>query len=101
MFRVFLIVAIFFGTIVAPNAAEESLGTKIKKLLEATPTPTPTRKQRKRVAKKSTPTPSPSASPKRKKTSPAPSPSPTPATKSRSEEHTSELQSHSDLVCRL
>src|SRR5438034_2412021 len=83
MFRVFLIAAIFFGTIVAPEAAEKSLGTKIKKLLEATPTPTPTRKQRKRVTKKSTPTPSPSASPKRKKTSPTPSPSPTPATKSK------------------
>ncbi|PYJ52282.1 MAG: hypothetical protein DME83_05630 [Verrucomicrobia bacterium] len=83
MLRVFLIAAILLGTIVAPDAAEESLGTKIKKLLQATPTPTPTRKQRKRVAKKSTPTPSPSASPKRKKTSPTPSPSPTPATKSK------------------
>jgi peptidoglycan DL-endopeptidase CwlO len=80
MLRVFLIVAIFFGAIVAPNAAEESLGTKIKKFLEPTPTPTPTRKHRKRAAKKSTPTPSPSASPKQKKISPTPSPSVTPAT---------------------
>ena len=80
MLRVFLIVAIFFGAIVAPNAAEESLGTKIKKFLEPTPTPTPTRKHRKRPAKKSTPTPSPSASPKQKKISPTPSPSVTPAT---------------------
>jgi cell wall-associated NlpC family hydrolase len=80
MLRVFLIVAIFFGAIVAPNAAEESLGTKIKKFLEPTPTPTPTRKHRKRPAKKSTPTPSPSVSPKQKKISPTPSPSLTPAT---------------------
>ena len=80
MLRVLLIVAIFFGAIVAPNAAEESLGTKIKKFLEPTPTPTPTRKHRKRAAKKSTPNPSPSASPKQKKISPTPSPSVTPAT---------------------
>lgn len=80
MLRVFLIVAIFFGAIVAPNAAEESLGTKVKKFLEPTPTPTPTRKHRKRAAKKSTPTPSPSASPRQKKISPTPSPSVTPAT---------------------
>src|SRR5436190_11644154 len=32
--------------------------------------------------------------------SPSPSPSPSPP-RTRSEEHTSELQSHSDLVCRL
>src|SRR5436190_18496093 len=83
MLRVFLIAAILLGTIVAPDAAEESLGTKIKKFLEPTPTPTPTRKHRKHPAKKSIPTPSPSASPKRKKTPPPPSPSPTPATKSK------------------
>jgi cell wall-associated NlpC family hydrolase len=82
MLRVFLIVAIFFGTIVAPEAAQESLGTKIKKFLEPTPTPTPSRKHRKSAAKKSTPSPSPTASPK-KKVSPAPSPSATPATKSK------------------
>src|SRR6266487_6223104 len=83
MLRVFLIAAILLGTIVAPNAAEESLGTKIKKFLEPTPTPTTTRKHRKHTEKKSIPTPSPSATPKRKKTSPPPSPSPTPATKSK------------------
>jgi cell wall-associated NlpC family hydrolase len=81
MLRVFLIVAIFFGTIVAPEAAEESLGTKIK-FLKPTPTPTSTRKHRKSAAKKSPPSPSPTASPK-KKISPTPSPSPTPKAKSK------------------
>src|SRR5215204_7021851 len=32
---------------------------------------------------------------------PRPSPPPAPSPPARSEEHTSELQSHSDLVCRL
>jgi peptidoglycan DL-endopeptidase CwlO len=77
-----LILVMFFGATQA-DAAEESLGTKIKKFLTTTPTPTPARKHRKRSAKKSTPTPSPTASPKRKKTSPTPSPSPTPETKAK------------------
>jgi peptidoglycan DL-endopeptidase CwlO len=76
-----LIFALLFGVIDAVNAAEESLGTKIKKILE--PTPTPARKHRKSSAKKATPTPSPTASPKRKKASPTPSPSPTTKTKSK------------------
>ena len=80
MLRLFLIIAIFFGTITASGAAEESLGAKIKKFLEPTPTPTPSRKHRKRSTKKSTPSPSPTASPKQKKISPAPSASPTPET---------------------
>lgn len=71
-----LIIAILFGAPYAARAAEESLGTKIKKVFE--PSPTPTRKHRK---KKPTPTPSPEASPKRKK---APSPSPTATPKSKS-----------------
>ena len=83
MLRLFLIVAILFGTIAAPGAAEESLGTKIKKFLGPTPTPTPSRKHRKRSTKKSTPSPSPTASPKQKKISPAQSASPTPETKSK------------------
>src|SRR5215467_3947455 len=70
-----LIVAMLFGTVHAASAAEESLGTKIKKILEPTPTPTPTRKHRKRPTKKPTPSPSPTASPKEKKVSPTPSPS--------------------------
>src|SRR5260370_11816383 len=82
MLRLFLIVAILFETIAAPEAAEESLGTKIKKFLGPTPTPTPSRKHRKRSTGKSTPSPSPTASPK-KKISPAPSASPTPETKSK------------------
>jgi peptidoglycan DL-endopeptidase CwlO len=71
------------GAIGAADAAEESLGTKIKKILEPAPTPTPARKHRKRSSKKEMPTPSPTASPKRKKASPTPSPSPTSKTKSK------------------
>ena len=81
--RSFLITAICFGTIVTPGGAEESLGTKIKKIFEPTPTPTPSRKHRKPSTKKATPSPSPSASPKQKKISPTPSPSPTLKIKSR------------------
>jgi peptidoglycan DL-endopeptidase CwlO len=75
-----LIFALLFGVIVTPSTAEESLGTKIKRIF-ATPTPPPTRKHRKRSTKKATPTPSPTASPRHKKISPTPSPSPTPETK--------------------
>jgi cell wall-associated NlpC family hydrolase len=72
-----LIFALLFGAIDSANAAENSLGTKIKKIFEPTPTPAP-RKHRKRSAKKATLSPSPTASPRHKKTSPTPSPSPTP-----------------------
>ena len=73
-----LIIAILFGAPYSARAAEESLGTKIKKTFE--PSPTPTRKHRK---KKPTPTPSPETSPKRKKASPSPSPTATPKSKSK------------------
>jgi cell wall-associated NlpC family hydrolase len=76
-----LILAMLVGAIEAADAAEESLGTKIKKAFE--PTPTPSRKHRKRSSKKASPTPSPTASPKQKKASPTPSPSPTSKTKSK------------------
>src|SRR6266566_1851637 len=66
-----LIFAMLFGALCAAEAAEESLGTKIKKVFE--PSPTPTRKHRK---KKATPTPSPTAERKQKKVSPTPSPTP-------------------------
>jgi cell wall-associated NlpC family hydrolase len=72
-----LIFALLFGAIDSANAAENSLGAKIKKIFEPTPTPAP-RKHRKSSAKKATPSPSPTASPRHKKTSPTPSPSPTP-----------------------
>jgi cell wall-associated NlpC family hydrolase len=78
LFRCFLIVAIAFGTTRAAEAAQESLGTKIKKVLQ--PSPTPSRKHRK---KKTTPTPAPESSPKQKKISPTPSPSPTSKSKSK------------------
>jgi peptidoglycan DL-endopeptidase CwlO len=73
----------FFGTVHAAQAAEESLGTKIKKILDPTPTPSPRRKHRTRSAKKATPSPSPTTSPRHKKISPTPSPSPTPKSKSK------------------
>src|SRR5213596_2138050 len=73
-----LIFAMLFGALGAAEAAEESLGAKIKKVFE--PSPTPTRKHRK---KKATPTPSPETSPKQKKASPTPSPSPSPKSKSK------------------
>ena len=78
LFRCFLIVAIAFGTTRAAEAAQESLGTKIKKVLQ--PSPTPSRKHRK---KKSTPTPALESSPRQKKISPTPSPSPTSKSKSK------------------
>jgi cell wall-associated NlpC family hydrolase len=76
-----LIIALLFGAIDVAITAEDSLGTKIKKIFTS-PTPAP-RKHRKRSAKKATPSPSPTASPKHKKTSPTPSPTPTPKTKSK------------------
>jgi len=82
LLRGFLIIATLFATVRGTDAAEESLGAKIKKVFEATPTPSPTRKHRKRTAKKSTPSPSPTASLK-KKISPTPSPSSTPKAKSK------------------
>jgi cell wall-associated NlpC family hydrolase len=73
-----LILVILFGAVDAAPSAQESLGTKIKKVFE--PSPTPSRKHQK---KKSTPTPSPEPSPKRKKASPSPSPTATPKSKSK------------------
>ena len=86
MVRAFLILAMLLGTVCAANAAEESLGTKIKKIFAPTPTPAPTPKHRKGSGKKPTPTPSPTASPKQKKASPTPSPSPTLKRKSKRKE---------------
>ena len=71
-----LILALFFGAVDAAPSAEESLGTKIKRVLEADPSPTPSRKHRKHSTKKATPTPSPAASAKRKKVTPTPPPTP-------------------------
>jgi cell wall-associated NlpC family hydrolase len=72
-----LILAISLGAFADSAIAEESLGTKIKKILASTPTPAPKRKHRKSSTKKTTPTPSPTTSPRPKKKSPTPSPSPT------------------------
>ena len=82
MIKWLLIVAMLFGAICAADAAEESLGTKIKKIF-ATPTPSPARKHRKRSSNKATPSPSPVTSPKKRKASPTPSPTPTPKSKSK------------------
>jgi cell wall-associated NlpC family hydrolase len=76
-----LILVILFGAAHVSPAAEESLGTKVKRVLE--PDPTPSHKHRRRSAKKPTATPSPVASPKQKKASPTPSPTPTPRGKSK------------------
>jgi peptidoglycan DL-endopeptidase CwlO len=76
--KLLLILVIFFGAVDAAPSAQESLGTKIKKVFE--PSPTPSRKHRK---KKPTPTPSPETSPKRKKASPSPSATATPKSKSK------------------
>jgi len=78
-----LIFVILFGVVDVARSAEESLGTKIKKVLEPDPTPSSSRKHRKHSTKKATPTPSPTASPKRKKSSPTPSPTSTPKGKSK------------------
>jgi len=78
MMKWLLIFAILFGAVDVAIPAEDSLGTKIKKVFE--PSPTPSRKHRK---KKPTPTPSPESSPKRKKASPSPSPTATPKSKSK------------------
>jgi peptidoglycan DL-endopeptidase CwlO len=77
-----LIFVLSFGAIDTAHPAEESLGTKIKKVSDPTPTPKPTRKHRKHSVK-ATPTPSPAASPKKKKASPTPSPTTTPKSKSK------------------
>src|SRR5262245_57791249 len=69
-----LILVILFGAIDAGHTAEESLGSKIKRVLEPDPSPTTSRKHRKSSSNKATTTPSPSA--KRKKASPTPSPTP-------------------------
>jgi hypothetical protein len=71
-----LILVILFGAVDAAPSAQESLGSKIKKILAPTPTPNPGRKHRKHSTKKSMPTPSPAASSKRKKASPSASPTP-------------------------
>ena len=74
----FLIAAMLLGAEHAAPSAQESVGTKIKKVFG--PSPTPTRKHRK---KKPTPTPSPEMTPKPKKASPSPSPTATPKSKSK------------------
>ena len=71
-----LILVILLGAVNAAPSAEESLGSKIKKVLESDPSPTPSRKHRKHSTKKPTPTPSPTPSAKRKKSSPTPTATP-------------------------
>ena len=78
-----LILVILLGCSDAAQTAEESLGTRIKRVLEPDPSPTPSRKHRKHSTKKPTPTPSPAASSKRKKVSPTPTPTATPKSKSK------------------
>ena len=64
--------------------AEETFGTKLKKIFAPTPSPTPRKHTKKKTAPEKSPTPKPSASPeksptpKKKKTSATPTPSETP-----------------------
>lgn len=74
-----LIFLILFGAMHAAPAAEESLGTKIQKVLEPDPTPARSRKHRKEAPTKATPTPSR----KHKRISPTPSPNAKPKSKSK------------------
>jgi cell wall-associated NlpC family hydrolase len=74
--RWFLILVLLFGAVDAARSAEESLGSRIKKVLESDPSPTPSRKHRKHSTTKPTPTPSPTPSAKRKKSSPTPTATP-------------------------
>ena len=92
LMKLLLIFALLFGAIDSANAAENSLGAKIKKIFEPTPTPAP-RKHRKRSTKKATPSPSPTASPRHKKTSPTPTA--TPKTKSKRKNEVSHANSDS------
>src|SRR5436190_9386321 len=71
-----LILVILFGAVGSVRSAEESVASKIKKVLEPDPSQTPSGKHRKHSTKKPTPTPLPTASAKRKKASPTPSPTP-------------------------
>src|ERR1043165_2705111 len=64
--------------------AEESFGTKLKKIFAPTPTPTPRKHTKKKATAEKSPTPKPTAtpeklaSPKKKKSSPTPSPESSP-----------------------
>ncbi|HEX3420672.1 MAG TPA: NlpC/P60 family protein [Candidatus Udaeobacter sp.] len=78
-----LIFVILLACSDAAQTDEESLGTRIKRVLEPDPSPTPSRKHRKHSTKEPTPTPSPAASSKRKKASPTPTPTATPKSKSK------------------
>jgi cell wall-associated NlpC family hydrolase len=78
----FVLASIGFSAVRAP--AEESIGTKLKKIFEPTPTPTPRKHTKKKTTAEKSPTPKPSEtpekspSPKKKKTSATPTPSETP-----------------------
>jgi cell wall-associated NlpC family hydrolase len=86
------VAAIVMLTSFAPNVpAEESVGTKLKKLFNPTPTPAPRKHTKKKSSAEKSPTPKPSASPekspspdksaspKKKKSSATPTPSETPS----------------------
>jgi peptidoglycan DL-endopeptidase CwlO len=77
----FLILVILFGAVDAAPSDEESLGSKIQKILEPDPSSTPSRKHRQHSPKKPTATLSPTASPRQKK--PTPTPTRTPKSKSK------------------
>jgi cell wall-associated NlpC family hydrolase len=77
--RLLLVIALISGVAV-PAQAEESFGTKLKKILAPTPTPTPRKHRKKKSTPQESPTPSPEKSPSPKtKTAASPSPSTTPS----------------------
>ena len=78
-----LLVFALFGTIASRAPAEESFGTKLKKIFAPTPTPSPRKHTKKKTTAEKSPSPKPSETPEKsptpkKKTSASPAPSQTP-----------------------
>jgi cell wall-associated NlpC family hydrolase len=77
--RLLLVIALISGVAV-PAQAEESFGTKLKKILAPTPTPTPRKHHKKKSTPQESPTPSAEKSPlPKKKAAASPTPSATPS----------------------
>jgi peptidoglycan DL-endopeptidase CwlO len=78
-----LFVVAMIGAMAVRAPAEESIGTKLKKIFAPTPTPTPRKHTKKKAAAEKSPTPKPTATPEKssspkKKSSASPTPSETP-----------------------
>jgi peptidoglycan DL-endopeptidase CwlO len=95
-----LFVAATIGAMAVRAPAEESFGTKLKKILAPTPTPTPRKHRKKKPTSEESPTPSAEKSPSPKKKGAAsptpsstPSPSPSPSAKKKKSSPTSTPES--------